>query len=385
MISAKHPVWAMAFRPLYLAASCYGALSVLLWGFGYQGTAALAGKLWHAHEMIWGYAGLVIVAFLLTAVATWTQRAPVSGYRLMLLAALWLTARTAVFFPQTILLSGIAGTFFYLSAACLMGHSVVAARNRRNYIAVAALTVFGLSHFSFHISLHTVSGNLLNGLHAGLLLVAGFIGFIGTRIIPFFTARRLNTPQAASPAWAALAPLLLPLAAAVCTVFDILPAAAAVCCGAAGVLALVQSLRWHEKGIWREPLLWVLHLGYVFTAAGLMIDALSRFLPLWYSVGIHLIAVGGIGLLTVGMMARTALGHTGRSLYPLPPPMTLSFILMAAAAFVRTFAAVHMYDGLTAYRYGVSLSAVLFAASLLLFFIRYLPWLITPRSDGQPG
>lgn len=191
-----------------------------------------------------------------------------------------------------------------------MGHSVVTARNRRNYIAVAALTVFGLSHFSFHISLHTVSGNLLNGLHAGLL----------------------------------------PLAAAVCTVFDIMPAAAAVCSGTAGVLALVQSFRWHEKGFWNEPLLWILHLGYVSTAAGLITDAVSRFLPLWYSTGIHLIAVGGIGLLTVGMMARTALGHTGRNLYPLPPPMTLSFILMAAAAFVRIFAAVNMYGSLTAYR-----------------------------------
>ena len=94
---STHPVWAMAFRPLYLLAALYGALSILLWGFGYQGTAQLPAFFWHAHEMIWGYAGAIVVAFLLTAVATWTQQPAVRGKPLILLTSLWLLARLFAF------------------------------------------------------------------------------------------------------------------------------------------------------------------------------------------------------------------------------------------------------------------------------------------------
>ena len=113
----QHPVWAMAFRPLYSLTALYGVLSVLLWGFGYQGTAQLPGFFWHAHEMIWGYAGGVVVACLLTAVATWTKQPPVGGARLGLLVGCWLAARLFAFVPQAALLCGLAGVAFYWLAA----------------------------------------------------------------------------------------------------------------------------------------------------------------------------------------------------------------------------------------------------------------------------
>ena len=94
----KHPVWAMAFRPFYSLAALYGALSILLWGFGYTGTPELSNFYWHAHEMIWGYAGLVVIAFLLTAVATWTGQPPTRGGVLAGLTAFWLAARIAFSF-----------------------------------------------------------------------------------------------------------------------------------------------------------------------------------------------------------------------------------------------------------------------------------------------
>mgnify|MGYP003084764169 CR=1 FL=1 len=110
----KHPIWAMAFRPFYSLAALYGALSILLWGFGYQGTPELSGFYWHAHEMIWGYAGLVVIAFLLTAVATWTGQPPTRGGALAGLTAFWLAARIAAFIPGWgAVASGIAGTVFF--------------------------------------------------------------------------------------------------------------------------------------------------------------------------------------------------------------------------------------------------------------------------------
>ena len=120
----NHPIWAMAFRPFYLLAALYGMISILLWGFGYTGTSALPVQYWHAHEMIWGYTGAIVVAFLLTAVATWTGQPPIRGKFLMVLVALWLVARISVFFSATVGLSYITGTLFYWLAALGMGISV---------------------------------------------------------------------------------------------------------------------------------------------------------------------------------------------------------------------------------------------------------------------
>ena len=262
----------MAFRPLYSLTAVYGALSVLLWSFGYQGTPQLPGFLWHAHEMIWGYAGGVVVAFLLTAVATWTGKPPVSGQRLALLVGLWLLARLFAFIPNAALLSGVAGTAFYWLAAFYMGQSVFAAESKRNYIAVYALILMGITLAVFHTRLSVGNtASLQDNLFAGLVMVAGFIGLIGSRIIGFFTSRRLGTPQPASPQWALMVPLVLPmLMAALMTLRLALPLAA-LCGIACGLLGLVQNVRWGAKGTAKEPLLLTLYIVYAATAMGLII------------------------------------------------------------------------------------------------------------------
>ncbi|MDO4907402.1 NnrS family protein [Neisseria sp.] len=379
----RHPVWAMAFRPFYLLAALFGALSVLLWGFGYQGTAALPSFFWHAHEMIWGYAGAVVVGFLLTAVATWTGQPPTRGAALAGLAACWLLARLAPYVPGGTAAGGVLGTLFFWYAAVCMAIPVIRSRNSRNYIAVAALFVFGLTHAVFHLYLQPFQAAFLrSGLMAGLMMVAGFIGLVGMRIMPFFTAKRLNIPQVSSPAWVAWSALVLPMLSAVLTIFQTAPSAAALAALAAGIISLVQVFRWWHKQVLREPMLWVLFAGYLFTALGLAVAGIAQWLPAYLSLGVHLIGVGGIGLLTLGMMARTALGHTGHPIYPAPAPMPLAFWLMAAAAVVRTLAA---FAGSTAYTHSIRLSAALFAVSLLLYAWLYIPWLVVPRADGRPG
>lgn len=381
LFSPSHPVWSMAFRPLYLLAALYGALSILLWGFGYQGTDALPGFFWHAHEMIWGYAGAVVVAFLLTAVATWTGQPPVRGKTLMLLVALWLLARITAFLP-THLLSALSGTLFFWSAAFCMGCAVLKSKNTRNYPAVAALFLFGAAHACFHILLAASQTSLRYALIAGLMMVAAFIGLIGNRIISFFTARRLNTPQKHSPIWLINASLLLPIVAAVLLFFQAAKPAAipALLAGAVGIR---QTVYWFEKGILREPMLWTLHLGHALTASGMTVLGFSAWQPQWQSLGIHLIAVGGIGLLTVSMMTRTALGHTGRPLYPAPKGLTAAFGLMVAACLFRALAAVMLYHNATAYAHSLRVSAVLFALSLLIYFLRYLPWLTQAEQRNE--
>lgn len=385
LAQTQHPIWAMAFRPLYLLTALYGAFSILLWGFGYQGTIALPNFFWHAHEMIWGYAGGVVVAFLLTAVATWTGQPPVRGVFLMVLTGLWIMARFTAFLPLSIF-TMIFGTLFFWMACYGMGVAVVKSQNKRNYIAVFALFMLGLSHLVFHLFLFSGSLNgLQNGLSAGLVLVAGFIGLIGNRIIPFFTARRLNIEQVQSSPKMVMAALVLPLLAATLMMLHILLPLAALFAIAGGVLGLVQTVRWFHKGILSEPLLWTLDFGYGMTSLGLLILGISHFAPSIHSLGVHLLAVGGIGLLTVSMMTRTALGHTGRQLYPAPKFLPLAFWLMVAATFFRALAAIMITVNATAYLHSLRLSAVLFAVSLLIYFVRYLPWLTQPRIDGKAG
>ncbi|SSY69968.1 NnrS family protein [Alysiella crassa] len=385
----NHPIWAMAFRPFYLLAAAYGVISILLWGFGYTGTSALPAQYWHAHEMIWGYSGAVVVAFLLTAVATWTGQPPVRGKFLMVLVGLWLLARLTIFFGTAINVSYIAGTLFYWLAAVGMGISVVKSQNSRNYIAVFALFIFGLTHAVFHAYLepfHPIE--LHNGLLAGLVMVSGFIGLIGNRIIPFFTARRLNVEQVATPMWAMLAALVLPMMMATLLMFQAALWLAGVLGLVGGVLGLVQSVRWFHKGVLPESMLWILHAGYAAASLGLLVLGVAQFSGGYNqlaSLGVHLIAVGGIGLLTIGMMTRTALGHTARPLYPAPKGLTLAFWLMVAATVLRSVSALLMTVNATAYVHSYRTAAVLFAASLLIFFWRYAPWLTQPRLDGKQG
>lgn len=385
MSFTHHPVWAMAFRPLYPLAAIYGALSILLWAFGYQGTPALPAYFWHAHEMIWGYAGAIVVAFLLTASATWTGQPPTRGGALITLVALWLLSRVFSF-TQLASASGLSGVAFYWLAAWFMGVSVVRSRNSRNYIAVAALFLFGLTLLLFHLQLSSFNAAALqNGLLAGLIMVAGFIGLVGTRIISFFTSRRLGTEQVASPMWLALSALVLPMLAALLMSLNTALLPASLFALTAGIIGLVQTGRWFESQALGEPLLWILFAGYAATSLGLMVMGAAFWKPEMMSTGVHLVAVGGIGMLTVGMMVRTALGHTGRPLYPAPKPMGTAFVLMLAATVVRTLAAFMATVNTTAYDHSLRLSAALFAASLLLYAWRYIPWLLRPRVDGKAG
>ena len=356
----------------------------------------MPGFIWHAHEMIWGYAGAVVVGFLLTAVATWTGQPPTRGGMLMLLAALWLLARASAFFAGGIWVAGISGTAFYLLAAACFARPVLASSNRRNFIAVAALLLLGITHAAFHWQLAQGSAAALRpALWAGLVMVAGFIGLIGMRVIPFFTAKRLGIAQAAVSKPIMLSALLLPM---LMTLNLLLWPQSLGLFAAAGVVSGLinawQLCRWWHGGVKTEPLLWVLFIGFGACALGLI--ALGMGVPFgkFTSLGIHLIAVGGIGLLTLGMMARTALGHTGRPMR-LVPPLPLAFWLMVAAALLRALAALFaaglyanwpqalaqtaVYSGLT------HASALAFAAALLLFAWRYTPWLLRPRADGKAG
>lgn len=372
--------FSIAFRPFYSVAVLYGAMAILMWGpLGFLGSAELPSFLWHAHEMIWGYTGAVIVGFFLTAVATWTGQPPLQGKPLMLLLALWLLARIAIYLPNGTPYAGLFGTLFYLGATLALALPIIRSRNHRNIIAAIALGLFGLTHLWFHLSVvQWVNLPSLYALQTGLLMVAGIIGLIGMRIIPFFTSRALRTPAANTAKPIMLSALLMPMGMTLLMLTQQLPLLIATLGLATMLINLRQLARWYQAGVANTPLLWILYVGYAATALGVGLLGVSyAYAPALLSAATHLIAVGGIGLLTLGMMARTALGHTGRAMV-LPKPLLPAFWLMMLSLALRLFA-----TGWPEQPWLLSASATCFAVSLLLYAYRYLPWLFSPRADGK--
>lgn len=383
-VSPQRPSWnaflSYAFRPFYLLAAVQGGLFVLFWAFGFGGSDALPGFLWHGHEMVWGYAGAIIVGFLLTAVATWTGQPPVHGWPLAVLAALWLGARVLLLaVPHSVWPGALLSVSFFVFAAALFVAPIVRTGNRRNLVPAGLLLVFGLANGVFHAG---VSGLLPVDpralLHTGLLLVAVVIFLMGLRVIPFFTARRLQIEQVGNHPALIVAGIVLPLLMAAGVAAGV-PVWLSATLGVAGASAnLVSMTRWWRRRVAGEPMLWVLFAGFACTAAGVWLYGLMLALaPQHLSAAVHLIAVGGIGALTVGMMTRTALGHTGR---PIAAPAGLSraFILMLAATALRLASV--FAD--TLHEVLLAGSGLCFAAALALFVWRFAPWLLRPRADG---
>ncbi len=376
------PFLSMAFRPFYLLAAIQAALFIAAWAFGIGGTRALPGFLWHGHEMIWGYAGAIIVGFLLTAVATWTGQPPVRGAVLAVLAVVWVLARVLLLaVPGSAWWGGAFSVLFFLTAAWLLAVPVLRTRNVRNYVVPLLLVAFASANLVFHLA---VAGQwMLNPrqlLHVGLLIVAAVIFFMGMRVIAFFTSRALQTPQVVNHRALSFVAVAAPLAMAMLVALDG-PPPASVALGLVGAgVNLVQLARWWSPKVIGQPLLWVLFAGYGCTAIGVGLYPIAlAWWPALTSAAIHSIAVGGIGLLTLGMMSRTALGHTGRPLR-LPPPMSAAFWLVLAATVLRL---VSVAPGPLA-SIALVASGLCFSAGLALFVFRFGPWLIRPRADGQP-
>lgn len=384
--AVQHPSWqaffSMAFRPFYLLAAIQAALFITAWAFGIGGTAAVPGFLWHGHEMVWGYAGAIIVGFLLTAVATWTSQPPVRGATLMGLVAVWLLARIMLLaVPSSNLWGGLLSVLFFVVAAVLLAIPIIRTRNVRNYIVPVLILAFASANLVFHLTLSGhVALNPRHMLHVGLLLVASVIFFMGLRVIAFFTSRALKTPQVVNGRAVTAVAVAAPLTMALLVAVDGPLALIAVLGLVGAIVNLTQLVRWWQPGIGARPMLWVLFAGYACTAFGVGAYGVAHAVwPMLTSAALHSIAAGGVGLLTLGMMSRTALGHTGRSL-DVPPLMALAFWLVLIAAALRILSAVP--NPLA----GIALiaSGLCFAGGFALFAYRFGPWLVRPRADGRP-
>ena len=369
----------LAFRPLYLAGVGWALVAIALWIYA-PGllTGPLGGIAWHAHEMLWGFIGTIALAFLMTAGASWTGINPMTGRVLVLACVLWVVARIGYLLPfeAAFWLAMAAELAFFLLGSGAMLRAVVISKNSRNYAVPGLLAGLGAIDALY---LLTARGGdyllLMQRFNAGLVVMALIALLIGRRVIPFFAMRAvhgLSLPKHQETGWVQLGAC----AVAALSLLASQPLPAALGLGLAGTLALVQLVSWKPLAVRANALLWILYVGYASIGIGLLMAAsvqggldLPRMLP------VHTIAMAGFSVLIIGMVTRTALGHTGR---PLATDRTMrtSYWLMLVAVVLR-LAAIAATPASAVLLY---LAAAAWIASLSLYLWQFTPILIRPRS-----
>jgi uncharacterized protein involved in response to NO len=375
-------LFSMGFRPFFLFAAAWAALAIPIWIASFTGLlpAAQLSRDWHVHEMLFGYLGGVIAGFLLTAVPNWTGRLPVAGAPLAALFALWVTGRVAMLLETELgVLAAIIDSAFLFVLAAIVAREVLAGKNIRNLPVSLLISVLGVANVLTHLGSANAEIGLL-GERIGLGVVSMLVALIGGRIVPSFTrnwmAKRKMTPEPASPGrfdtftLALTAPALLGWIAAPSST------AAGAALTLAAVLHVVRLTRWRGWKTSAEPLVLVLHVGYAWLALAFFLIGLSILLPaaIPSSAGIHALTAGAFGVMTLAVMTRASLGHTGRPLTA-SPSVSLVYLLVNAAAAMRVlspFLPEH-YTSLLMF------AAVLWSAAFAVFVIVYAPLLLSTR------
>jgi len=377
-------LWSLGFRPFYLCASVFGAASVLAWAaqfLGWLPFALLPGPLWHGHEMLFGYTLAVMAGFLLTAVRAWTGEPTPAGAPLVALAGLWLLARVLMVTPF-VEAAAAANAAFPAALALAIGIPLVRSGNRRNYFFVGLLLLLAWLAYALHRALAgagALSPQL--ALQLALDVVLFVIAVMGGRVIPMFTNNGIPGAGATRRAFverAALASVLALFAA------DLLRWPPAAVCAVAAVATLAHAARLALWRPWRTratPLVWILHAGYAWVVAHLLLRAGAAAGWLAESYAVHALTTGAIGGLTLGMMVRTARGHTARPLAADGWECGM-FVLVQLAALARVFWGIAFP---AAYPAGIGFAGVAWAAALGLYAVRFWPVLTRPRLDGKPG
>ncbi|MEN8181832.1 MAG: NnrS family protein [Myxococcota bacterium] len=382
------------FRPFFLLAAAQAVLAIGLWLAMLQGLAPPPAWStpfgWHAHEMLFGFAGAAIAGFLLTSVPVWTGRPAIAGGRLAALTLLWLAGRLAGFFaaclPSLWIAAALDASFLALLALAI-GPSIYGSRSRRNYAFPLLVGLLATADLLTHLGATSAwPGASGAGSRLGVGVVVLLVATLGGRLVPLFTEaalKRAGTPRRISHlAWAdaAAGPVLGGFVLAD-TVWPDGAASGAL----AGAAAVTLALRMKGWGLWharRDPLLWSMHLAYLFLPTGLAALGVSVFsTSLTRSTGLHALTVGAIGGMILAIMTRVALGHTGRPLRA-PPGIPAAYALVLAAGLTRTAAPLL----LPAWTGGLLVaSGLLWMAGFAIFLAVYAPILLAPRVDGQPA
>ena len=378
------------FRPFFLGATLVAVLSMVMWMAVYRfrlplELSGISMFQWHAHEMIFGYTMAVIAGFLLTAARNWTGEETARGASLGWLFAIWMVARVLMLGgTEFILWAAIADLLFMLGLGISVARPILKVRQKRQAPVLLIVALLTVANLLFYLgALGLVDGGAHLGLHGGLYLVLGIVLFMGRRVIPFFTESGLGHPvEMKNDRWNDVATFILFPAFLLSEVFFQNHFTGALLAAALFILNSLRVNSWHTLEIWQKPLLWGLFAAFIMINLGFMLRALMPVTAIPDFLPIHAFAVGGIGIITISMMARVTLGHTGRSVHQAPPIMTVLLVGMVLTATARIF--LPMLD--TAhYQLWITASGLMWIITFTLFSIVFIPLLVKPRVDGKEG
>ena len=393
--SSKQPkngfaLFQLGFRPFFLGGTAFAVVSIMWWlltllQYIPAPLSDISASQWHAHEMLYGYGMAVIAGFLLTAVRNWTNQPTPTKLPLALLFASWLFARLLNLLPghgfTTLAMCLDIGFGLWLIAA--VATPIIKAKQWAQLAVVVKLSLLLTGNLLFYSgALEVLASGVILSQWIAIVLMLSLILMIGRRVIPFFIERGVGYPvKLKQSKWTDIS-IMLAFVGWLVSLLATLPMLGIVSCGLIFTLNSYRLAYWHTSGIWKAPLLWSLYSAMWLINIGFLFMTLQTMLPYPYTWALHIFTIGGIGLMTLAMMARVSLGHTGRDTRNPPKVVSWIFSLMVAAAIFRVFLPMWMPDF---YQSWLVLSGIIWCVAFTLFVISYASILIKPRADGLEG
>jgi uncharacterized protein involved in response to NO len=407
--TSPHPILNLSFRIFFSAAALFAIITMTLWSFVFTGHTNIDAQTlnplyWHGHEMIYGYALAVVAGFLLTAVKTWTGVMMPHGYKLLGIFVCWLLARLGWLafglgidfgFDQG---AGQGAWLLYIAAvfdllfvglmAFVIFRAVLQVKQYKQMGILSKLALLTVGNGLCYWGIFSANMNITKiGMYLGFYLIIGLVLTIGRRVVPFFIERGLSvgateTIKVRNSKVQDIASLLFFLAFFITDLFY--PNKYLLTITALGV-ALVNIIRligWYHHGIWQKPLLWSLFIAFLGMCLSFVLYALQPWFGYNHSIAVHGLAIAGIGMMTVAMMARVSLGHTGRSIHTPPRMVNAMFALMVLVFISRVL--LPLLD-MSHYLLWIMIAQGAWIACFILFCISYLPMLARSRPDGLFG
>ena len=384
----------LGFRPFFLGAAIFAVLSIASWMAVYTSysdiqISNIIPSQWHAHEMLYGYGMAVVAGFLLTAVKNWTGVQTPHGKPLLVLFALWCVARVLFLFGTVFLaLAALADLMFGLLLIVAVAHPIIRARQWQQLAVVSKLLLLWTGNLVFYLGCYNLINNgMLYAINGAVFLFIGLILMIGRRVIPFFIERGVvhlvvDKVQLKQYRWLDISIMVLFIGLFINEIFI---HAAGLSSLLSVVLFALNSYRlysWHTAALWRVPLLWSLYLSSWLINFGFLLYGLQDLLDIPSILTLHLFTIGGIGLMTVGMMSRVALGHTGRDIRNTSLWLKAVFAAIGARAVFRIIFPLFSMQNYTIW---VVTSAVFWIVGFSIFLVIYAPILCKARVDGTYG
>jgi len=381
----------LGFRAFFLIASLFSVISMMIWMAELVFSSRLIPDIilpvyWHAHEMVYGYALAIIAGFLLTAVRNWTNIQTLHSWSLFVLVLLWLLARIVILIAseQALFVSLLLDNMFILYLSVALTVPVVKAKLWKNMAVVSKIYFILIGNVIYSLGLLGLfhDGQRI-GIYIGLYMVLSLILVLSRRVVPMFIERGVGYEVTLkNHGWVDLACFVLFLFFAVTDVFFTCPAITASLAATLCMLHTIRLWGWYTHGIWKKPLLWVLYMGYGWMIVAFALKAAAFVAGVPTSLAIHAFTVGGIGMMTLGMMSRISLGHTGRDIMNPPTGVSMMFVMLFVGAVIRVILPMILPEN---YQLWIALSQGLWIMAFTTFVYLYAVILLRPRVDGRWG